>query len=50
MRRFRKSVCPTANRLCPKRCPVPSIDNLGKPYPGCALFKIVLPKLAEKKA
>ncbi len=27
-------------KLCDKSCPVPSVDNFGNPYPGCARFRL----------
>jgi hypothetical protein len=33
--------CVTAGRYCPRTCPVPSVDNFGKHYAGCALMRII---------
>lgn len=32
--------CPWAERACPKTCPIPSVDNRGQAYPGCALVRL----------
>jgi hypothetical protein len=38
--RFRKGVCPMDGKLCGPGCPVPSIDNFGNHYPGCARWRL----------
>jgi hypothetical protein len=38
--RARKGWCSWANTACPRTCPVPSVDNFGNPYPGCALVRL----------
>lgn len=25
---------------CSRKCPVPSVDNFGTPYPGCARYRL----------
>jgi hypothetical protein len=41
MKRARKGWCPWADRSCPIGvCPVPSVDNFGNAYPGCALVRL----------
>lgn len=37
--RRRKGWCPWAEKPCPATCPVPSVDNFGNKYPGCALVR-----------
>lgn len=46
--KFRKGWCPWVDRSCPSECPVPSVDNFGNPYPGCALAR--LKSMAEIEA
>lgn len=35
----RKGYCFDGQK-CPRECPVPSVDNMGRPYPGCARFRL----------
>lgn len=35
----RKGWCQLADKPCPPQCPVPSVDNSGNPYSGCAIFR-----------
>lgn len=47
-RRSRSGWCPAADKPCPKfavagyvkLCPVSSVDNFGRSYPGCALMRL----------
>lgn len=32
--------CAWADKACPTTCPIPSVDNNGQPYPGCALVRL----------
>jgi hypothetical protein len=32
--------CDWTGESCPTTCPIPSVDNFGKPYPGCALVRL----------
>lgn len=38
--RLRKGWCRWAEKPCPASCPVPSVDNFGNHYPGCALVRL----------
>jgi hypothetical protein len=44
----RKGWCFWADKRCPATCPVPSVDNCGNAYPGCALVR--LKSIAEVEA
>jgi len=32
--------CYWATRSCHDSCPIPSVDNFGNAYPGCALVRL----------
>jgi hypothetical protein len=38
--RSRKGWCSWAETACPSTCPVPSVDNFGNSYGGCALVRL----------
>jgi hypothetical protein len=40
MKRQREGWCFWSDLRCPPHCPVPSIDNCGARYPGCALVRL----------
>jgi hypothetical protein len=40
--------CAWDDKPCPKTCPIPSVDNCGNRYPGCA--RVRLKSLAEIEA
>lgn len=39
--------CAWADTTCPPRCPIPSVDNSGNPYPACALVRLKSPAEVE---
>jgi hypothetical protein len=40
MKKPRKRWCVWADKPCPATCPIPSVDNFGHKYPGCALVRL----------
>lgn len=38
--RIREGWCTWADKPCPSSCPIPSVDNSGSPYPGCAIMRL----------
>jgi hypothetical protein len=42
---LRAGWCAWSDMPCAKTCPVPSVDNFGQPYPGCA--RVRLKSMAE---